>query len=40
MATQAVADGAAALRAFERQEPRLVVLDVGMLRWTGWRSAG
>ena len=35
MATQAVADGAAALRAFEKQEPRLVVLDVGMPEMDG-----
>ena len=35
MATQAVGDGAAALRAFEKQEPRLVVLDVGMPEMDG-----
>src|SRR6476619_3769178 len=35
MVTQTVADGAAALRAFERQTPRLVVLDVGMPEMDG-----
>ena len=35
MATQAVADGAAAMRAFERQVPRLIVLDVGMPEMDG-----
>jgi two-component system OmpR family response regulator len=35
MVTHAVADGAAALRAFENQEPRLIVLDVGMPEMDG-----
>ena len=35
MATAAVADGAAALRAFERRTPELVVLDVGMPEMDG-----
>ena len=35
MVTQAVADGAAALRAFEQRTPGLVVLDVGMPEMDG-----
>ena len=35
MATQAVANGAAALRAFESRNPELVVLDVGMPEMDG-----
>src|SRR6186713_3516389 len=35
MVTAAVADGAAAIRAFERRTPELVVLDVGMPEMDG-----
>ena len=33
-------DGAAALRRWEARRPDVVLLDLGLPTWTGWRSSG